>query len=82
MILVNQENFLVKQSSNIERDEINIMNIINDNTFNLHNSLLNNDNMYKRVTNFGCLSRILNRHMAYKTQENLRRYFSNKKCAL
>ena len=26
------------------------MNIINDNTFNLHNSLLNNDNMYGKVT--------------------------------
>ena len=26
------------------------MNIINDNTFNLHNSLLNNDNKYMKVT--------------------------------
>ena len=26
------------------------MNIINDNTFNLHNSLLNNDNKYVKVT--------------------------------
>ena len=26
------------------------MNIINDNTFNLHNSLLNNDNRYMKVT--------------------------------
>ena len=25
------------------------MNIINDNTFNLHNSLLNNDNRYMKV---------------------------------
>ena len=33
-----------KQSTNVKHDEINIMNIINDNTFNLHNSLLNNDN--------------------------------------
>ena len=39
-----------KQSTNIKRDEINIMNIINDNTFNLHNSLLNNDNRYMKVT--------------------------------
>ena len=57
------------------------MNIINDNTFNLHNSLLNNDTRYKKVTlksklidiaNFGRLSRIPNLHMAYKTQENLK----------
>ena len=41
----NQENILVKQSINIKREEINMMNIIN-NTFNLHNSLLNNDNRY------------------------------------
>ena len=33
----NQEKVLVKQST-IKRDEINMMNIINDNTFNLHNS--------------------------------------------
>ena len=26
------------------------MNIINDNTFNLHKSLLNNDNRYMKVT--------------------------------
>ena len=30
-------------------DEVNIMNVINDNTFNLHNSLLNNDNRYMKV---------------------------------
>ena len=39
-----------KQSTNIKCDEINIMNIINDNTFNLHNSLLNNDNKYMKVS--------------------------------
>ena len=39
-----------KQSINIKRDGINIINIINDNTFNLHNTLLNNDNRYKKVT--------------------------------
>ena len=39
-----------KQRTNIKRDEINIMNIINDNTFNLCNSLLNNDNKYMKVT--------------------------------
>ena len=39
-----------KTTTNIERDEINIMNIINDNNFNLHNSLLNNDNRYMKVT--------------------------------
>ena len=38
---VNQEKILVKQSSNIKRNKINMMNIINDNTFNLHDSLLN-----------------------------------------
>ena len=31
------------QSTNIKHDEINIMNIINGNIFNLHYSLLNND---------------------------------------
>ena len=39
-----------KKSTNIKRDEIDIMNIINDNTFNLHNSLLKNDNRYMKVT--------------------------------
>ena len=38
-----------KQSTNIKRDEINIMNIINDNSFNLHNSLLNNDKRFMKV---------------------------------
>ena len=39
-----------KRSTYIKRDGINIINIINDNTFNLHNSLLNNDNRYIKVT--------------------------------
>ena len=39
-----------KQSANIKHDEINIMNIINDNIFNLHKSLLNNDNRYEKFT--------------------------------
>ena len=38
-----------EKSTNIKRDEINKMNIINDNTFNLHNSLLSNDNKYMKV---------------------------------
>ena len=46
----NQEKLLVKQSTNIKHDEINTMNITNDNTFNLHNSLLNNYNRYMKVT--------------------------------
>ena len=37
----NQEK--TKQITDIKCDEINIMNIINDNIFNLDNSLLNND---------------------------------------
>ena len=37
---------LAKQGANIKRDEINMMNIINNNTFYLHNSLLNNDHRY------------------------------------
>ena len=49
------------------------MNIINDNTFNLHIRLLNKDDMDMEVyasrnchvANFSQLSRILNRHMAY-----------------
>ena len=40
----------MKQSTNIKRGEINTMNIINDNTFNLHKRLLSNDNRYIRVT--------------------------------
>ena len=39
-----------KLSTNIKHDGINIMNIINDNTFNMYNSLLNNDKMYMKVT--------------------------------
>ena len=38
-----------KQSTNIKRDKINIMNVINDGTFDPHNSLLNNDNWYIKV---------------------------------
>ena len=38
-----------KQSTNIKRDEINIMNKINDNTFNLHKRLLNNPNWYMKI---------------------------------
>ena len=45
----NQEKMLLKQNTNIKSDEINIMNIIKDNTFNLHYSLLNNDNRYMKV---------------------------------
>ena len=36
----NQENILKKQRTNIKYDESNMINIINDNTLNLHNSLL------------------------------------------
>ena len=39
-----------RQSTNIKHDKINILSIINDNTFNLRNSLLNNDNRYTKVT--------------------------------
>ena len=39
-----------KKSTNIKRDEINVMYIINDDTFNLHNSRLNNDNRYMKYT--------------------------------
>ena len=46
----NQEKNLVKQIINIKCHEINIMNIINDNIFNRHNSRLNNDNRYMKVT--------------------------------
>ena len=41
---------LMKQSTNINRDEINTMNIINENTFYLHISFLNNDIRYMKVT--------------------------------
>ena len=32
-----------KKKTNIKHDEINMLNIVNDNTFNLYNSLLNNN---------------------------------------
>ena len=41
---------LVKQCTNIKRNEIIIRNIIDQNTFNLHNSILNNYNRYMKVT--------------------------------
>ena len=65
-----------KKSTNIKREEISIMNIINGNTFNLYNSQSNNDNRYikatlkskqKGVANFDLISRFLNRHKAYET---------------
>ena len=46
----NRANQEQKLSTDIKRDEINIMNIINDNTFNWHNSLLNNGNKYMKGT--------------------------------
>ena len=76
-------------------DQINIMNIINYNTFNLQNSLLNNDNRRMKVVlmkvkanrscdvaYFGWLLRIFNLHMVYKTKWNFKRYFVKKKCTL
>ena len=63
------------------------MNIINDDTFNMHNNLLNNDNRYMKVTlkskqiwvgqvaNFGRPSRCLNLFIKDKTQGNFKRYF-------
>ena len=40
-----------QRSTNIKFDEIDIMNNINDNTFNLHYyNLLNNDNIHMKVT--------------------------------
>ena len=60
------------------------MNIIIDNTFNLQNSLLDNDNRCMKVTlkskligvaNFGQQSQILNLHMAYNMQGDLKRHF-------
>ena len=46
----NQEKNLAEQSVTIKRDEINVMNIINDNSFNMHNSIFNNGNRYIKVT--------------------------------
>ena len=37
-------------STYIKREEINIMKIINDKTFNLRKSLLNHDNRYMKVS--------------------------------
>ena len=47
---ISEEQINKKLSNNFKRDEINMMNIINDNTFNLHNSLLNYDIRYTKVT--------------------------------
>ena len=49
----NQEKVLMKEITNIKCDEINIMNSVNDNTFNLHDSLLNNDNRSGEIVDFG-----------------------------
>ena len=46
----NQEKILVIEGTNIKHVEFELMNIINDNTFNLHNSLLSNDNRNMKVT--------------------------------
>ena len=59
---------------------------MNDNTFNLHNSLLNNDSKMKVTLKsklIGVASLlILNLHMAYKTYRILKDIFSKKSCAL
>ena len=50
--MVHQEKNKTKQkktSTNIKHDDIN-MNIINTDSFNLHNSFLKNDNRYMKVT--------------------------------
>ena len=39
-----------KKSIKSKLDEISITNLINGNTFNLHNNLLNNNNRYMKVT--------------------------------
>ena len=49
-ILAGQIKKKKEQSTYIKRDEINIINIINDNTFNLHNMPLTNNNRYMKVT--------------------------------
>ena len=46
----NQVINVVKKTTNIKHNEINIMSIINDKTFNLQNSFLNNDCRYMKVT--------------------------------
>ena len=68
------------------------MNIINDNTYNLHNSLLDYNNKVTlksqligvtRVANFDRLSRILNLHIAYNTLgEFLKIFFVIKVCLI
>ena len=44
---ISAEQIKKKTNTNIKCDE---MNIINDNTFNLHYKILNNDNRYMKVT--------------------------------
>ena len=56
---ISAEQIKKKQSTNIKCDEIDIMNIINDKTFNLHKSLLNNDSRYLKVTLKSKLIRVI-----------------------
>ena len=45
-----KKKIVVEQSTKIEHDEIDIINIIIDKTYNLQNSVLNNGNKYMKVT--------------------------------
>ena len=38
-----------EKSTNIKRDDIDIINIVNDNNFDLHNSHLNKDYRYMKI---------------------------------
>ena len=79
------EGKILKKCTTIKRDKINIMNIINDNLLNLHDSLLNNDRCMKVILKskqigMACklTSQILILHMTYKTLGNFKRYSSKK----
>ena len=69
-----KEKILLKQCTYIKSDKINIMNIFNDDTFNLHNSLLNNDNRFMKVTLKSKLKGTTY-NIEYKTRSNFKIYF-------
>ena len=48
------------KNNNIKYDKINIIDIINDNTFNLYYNLLNNNDWYIKVTLKSKLKRVAN----------------------
>ena len=82
-----------KTKNKVLSDEINIMKIIYDNTFNLHNSFLDNDKRYMKVTlKFKLIGvarllisadycELLNLHMEHKMQHWVEQEYYSKSIA-